>query len=80
MFDFLFTPSSRQLSIGIKAKLSINELNRLERRCLESKKLKMEIPREMRVDPEKFLHLVVVEMAQSPLLQLGPRPTNSPLS
>jgi hypothetical protein len=61
-FDFLFGPS-RQLSIGIRAKLSINELNRLERRCLESKKLKRESTRQMRVDLEKFLHLRVMEMA-----------------
>jgi hypothetical protein len=42
----LFTSptSSRQLSIGIRVKLSINKLNRLKRRCLESKKLKGEIP------------------------------------
>jgi hypothetical protein len=34
MFDYLFTPY-RQLSIGIRVKLSINELNCLERSCIE---------------------------------------------
>jgi hypothetical protein len=40
----VYSPPSRQLTIGIRVKLFINELNRLERRGLESKKLKRETP------------------------------------